>query len=1157
LQASFFIRSHFPEPSFRERTPSEIGTIPDDRPFDFVHSTGMEQSVRPILKWMIVLMLLTSAAAGGGAYWFYIRSDDLLRNEVIKLLADVAPDLRFGIERANFDLTGRIRLQGLAIQLPGESEPALYIPETIITLDEDKLTSFDNVTIRRFRFVQPRLHAARSVDGRWNWQGILVRCDAKRPLPDVEIEHGSVVVELQRNHKPARVVKLNNINFTGIPAAARRMKVALSTRIDPAGPISATGEIDLSGGPWKIEAKWQRLPVDEELLELAGDLSPTVAEKLQTVRTTMSEMAAKQIATVSIPIHSTTEISSETSPPATRMESRIESRVQSRGMPIGLSCLCDLHVRVQQANGDAPIELQSLAQLQSGQVSNALLPFPLYELRGSLYVDRQQVILRDVRAENGSFRVSMDGKLAPDQPPNLSLHVQDLEIDDAVKARLPESTRKVLNSLGLTGRCDLDIESRQDDGRLFWEGTLKLKNGIVTHEKFPYPIREISGTATLREGRIDVEGHGMASGIPVRLITGWVTNPGPENECLFVIQADNAPINSTLLAACPPAIRKALAELNLQGRHDVRLQISKAAGLGERYKPHAAIKLQDCSCSFKGFPYLITRLQGLVIWDDDEVTFRELRGIHDATVLTGFGTFARTPSPGHLDLTIRAENAAFDRSLEAALPRSLASLWQEFHPVGHFDVESKISWTPGRPCEVTLPRISVADTEITMRNFPWPLQSVKGEFSYEPPLFRMKSFHAQHDDTQIRGRGSAMISHGKPWKVLLDELHVDDLSPNVSFRAALPQRLKNVCDTLNPTGKISISTNRTGSVILTGGGNPPEAFAAKWDVQLLLSDCDVNAGIRIEDIHGRINLKGETDSRTTVVSNQLDLDSISIFRQASGLAHQITRVQGPIRFQDGQLIAGSRTLFASTARTGSGAEPRTSEESIRGEAIDGTLTLDAVADLRKQPEFRLGVTLSRGRLERYAQQYLRGQSDLAGLMNGWIQIAGNSNGEPRLQGRGALQIAPAALYELPLIVQIFRTLQLDATDRRAFDRADLIFKITDSRFNFETIDLVGKPISLRGRGYVRFDGTMQFDFYSMLARSQVRIPVIHEIAGALSRGWVGVKITGSIGAPQTRNVPLPEFDDALKQFLGTFDPAGVLPIAQPNPRNTKGTLMQP
>jgi hypothetical protein len=265
----------------------------------------------------------------------------------------------------------------------------------------------------------------------------------------------------------------------------------------------------------------------------------------------------------------------------------------------------------------------------------------------------------------------------------------------------------------------------------------------------------------------------------------------------------------------------------------------------------------------------------------------------------------------------------------------------------------------------------------------------------------------------------------------------------------------------------------------------------------------------------------------------LDLDSISVFRQPSGLAHQISRVVGPIKMHDGVFTGGSGELASPQPPS----KPPHLSERISGDAIDGKLTLDVVADLREEPDYKLQVTLSRGRLESYAQQYLRGQSGLAGVMNGWLFLWGRGKSEEQIKGRGALQIAPAAIYELPVFVKIFQALRLDAVDRTAFERADVLYHIDNSRFSFDTIDLVGNAISLRGRGYVRFDGAMQFDFYSMLAKNQVRIPVIHEIAGMLSRGWVGVKVWGHVGAPQTRIIPVPEVDAALKQFLGTFEPS--------------------
>lgn len=1089
-----------------------------------------------IFKWMIVLLLLIAVASGTGVYWYYLRSDELLRVEVLKQLNALAPDLKWAVESAKFDFSGRIRIQGLAILLPGDVEPAFYVPEMIATLDEQQLTEFEKISIQRLRLVHPRLHLSRQQD-RWNWQGIDWRPNPNRPIPEFEIEHGTVVVELQRDQRSSRKLKLEDLNITAVPSASRKLTAVLSTRIDPAGPLSATVDVNLDGPPFQLEAKWLRLPVDDDLLELVGEFSPGVQGKLAEARRTMDTLVASQAASSPIPSRGSDGPQVLNAAPVS-LRSQIPL-LPASASPFGVKCNCDLHCRLKWVDANVPLQYQVLAEVRSGQFSHSLLPFPLYEIRGSVYADPRQVIIRNLRAENATTRLYLNSRLVPNEGPRLKLQVRNVQIDDALKSRLPEIVRKYVNSLSLTGLCDLDLGTTQTEipG---WEGELHLTEGFVAHEKFPYPIRDVHGTVRLKGKRIEIEGKGKASGVPVTM-EGFVVDPGPENQSEFVVTARNVPIDSVLLDACPVPIRKALTELDLQGLHDVRMRLWKEPGLGQRFRTSTLIGVHDSSCMFRGFPYRINRLSGLVKWEEDVVSFQNLKGMHDETELTGEGQYLRSAGPGRLDLTIHALNAAFDRSLEAALPASLHRLWQEFQPAGRFDVDTQITWVQGQPCQVVLPRIKVTGAEVTMQSFPWPMRGIEGEFVYEPSRLIIKSVSAQHDDTQIRGRGVAVFPAGQPWRVQFDELHVDDLIPNATFRKALPSPLQKTFDALNPTGKFSIATTRQGTVVLSGG---PDGVSSSWDVHLLLADCSLSAGVPIEDIHGRMNLQGSSGSAGTNLTGQLDLDSISVFRQPSGLAHQITRVIGPFSLQDGVFTGGAKILA-----TPPSANPKPqvhSSERINGEFIDGKLTLDVVADLRQEPDYRLQVSLTRGKLESYAQQYLRGQSNLAGVMNGWLFLWGKGRDADKIKGRGELQVAPAALYELPLFVKLFQALRLDATDGAAFERADVRYSIANSYYRFDAIHLKGSTINLHGRGYVRFDGAMQLDFYSMLSRNRMQMPLISDIAGMLGRGWVGVKVTGSVGAPETRIVAVPELDEALKQFLGAFEPSSLRPAPRMN-----------
>ena len=99
-------------------------------------------------------------------------------------------------------------------------------------------------------------------------------------------------------------------------------------------------------------------------------------------------------------------------------------------------------------------------------------------------------------------------------------------------------------------------------------------------------------------------------------------------------------------------------------------------------------------------------------------------------------------------------------------------------------------------------------------------------------------------------------------------------------------------------------------------------------------------------------------------------------------------------------------------------------------------------------------------------------------MNGWAELAGNSSDPKDVTGRGQLLIHPAALYELPVFIQIFKTLSLATPDKTAFNYALTSFNIGNRMVNFSGIDLIGDAISLRGRGWARFDGPLQLQFYS-------------------------------------------------------------------------------
>ena len=1063
---------------------------------------------------MIFLVLLLAVAAGGTAYYFYCRSDEGLRQMVLRQLEATAPTLKFELARAQWDMIGRVHLHGLTIRLPEDDEekPSIEIPKVEATLESRPLTDFENVVIQKLRIINPRVRAIRSSAGEWNFSGLALTSTSSGAPPEVEIEYGTVSVEVQLPRRPARRLKFQNVNVTAVPTDSRRLAIQVAALLEPAGPLSMDLRINLDGPKWECVSRepW-RIPVDSKLLQLLSDLSPEAAVQFAKVAKWIEVARGMQsTGATSIPD-----------------ESLLGDPAPTEGIvpDFGLRCVCDVTFQISHNNTSTRPEFRALFAISEGQLTNDLLPLPLHELRGNILVDSRQIIASDFHASSGSMQFAFDGEIVPSKPIQGTMKLRGIELTDDLKSRLPESLRKVLLPLGLTGICNADLSVTHDSGKWQPKIDLTLTRGTVKDIRFPVAVHNVQGELHILNDVVTFHGTGKYANQPVA-VEGTVRNPGPGHQAEIVIKSHNLPLDDESIEASPAPVQRTIKALNLSCRHDLLLRITRPAGIGQKYKLELADKIHDGRISFQGFRYEVQKFQGFLKWSGDDVTFSNLSGTHDGTELTGYGTFRRQPGPGVLELFIDATDGAFDRSLKEALPEKLKLVWNDFQPKGNFDIKTQIHWIPGQPCDIEIPSMMVRHGEVLMRTFSWPLQNLHGEFTYSTRTARleMKEMHAEHDETQLSGSGFGSFPNGAPWRLKFNQLNVDNLTPNSTLRNALPAGVQRVYDILQPKGDFSFY----GPVEFLGPQEGEETISASWNLKTVLSGCEIHAGTSIDHVRGVVQLEGTWDGHQADLNGELNLDSISVFGKGNSQSYEITSVRGPISFHESKFIAGTSSAIPPRKNTPDPAQR------ISGKAIGGTVYLDAVVDVESETGYQVFVELEKGFLERYAQQYLRGRSNLAGVMNGWIHLYGKGAGSEQMQGVGKLRIAPAALYELPLFVQMFSLPQLRVPDKTAFEQADLNFTVADERFDFKSIELLGDAMSLRGRGYVRFDGGMELEFGSRPGRGRRRM-FQNLFMGA---EWIAVRVTGNVGNPRVAYIPLPDLDDAMRQF---FNPRQMMP----------------
>ena len=215
-------------------------------------------------------------------------------------------------------------------------------------------------------------------------------------------------------------------------------------------------------------------------------------------------------------------------------------------------------------------------------------------------------------------------------------------------------------------------------------------------------------------------------------------------------------------------------------------------------------------------------------------------------------------------------------------------------------------------------------------------------------------------------------------------------------------------------------------------------------------------------------------------------------------------------------------------------------ERITARLFDGTLLLDGASTLSDTPEYKVLLQLRNARLEKFAALHAPKQRDLRGITNGSVQLQGKGSTPQGVTGRGTMQISPAALLDLPVVLQMYRGLSLTPPKDYTFNSARLDFDIRFARFQFRSIVLEGDTISFVGRGTTDFDNNVNLDFYSFLPRGPLSIPIISDVIGEATKGWVRIAVTGKLSDPKTE---IKTVDEALKNLLGLW-PQPVLPIKQ-------------
>ena len=1101
-----------------------------------------------VIRWMLLIGLGVTVVAGGAGFHYWNQRHELVETQLRLRFDEVAPELRLVLGQTHLDGLHRLTLSDVELRDRKTDQPLFRARNVTVHFDSQMLMDHQQVVVRSVLVDGAEALVVRQEDGRWNWQNYNFNppSSSVKSLPQVDIRQLRLQLHLKHGDDiPSARLVLTSPLIQAVPASAHQLDLQGEVELAGAGTLDLSGSCDLATGEWSLGGQLEDLVADQKLLELAQSTSPQMRTQLQQLdRTLQGVLPARQ--TVSSNPDSALLIGHDIST-APRFQGRL-----------------DLQFDIGQKPGQQIPVFRLFVDIKDGQLSVPGLPVRLTDVKAVFFANNEQVELRVHQAQYEDSQLSGQFKMRT-QPgaaaPAGSFKLVNFPVGARLRPMCPPSVQRLFDHFDPDLRVSAEgqVVRRHDGKWILGNVEADVFEGRLKHHRFQYQLTDIRAKLrqrplqeTVGEVVIDVWAQGRVSKTTWKAVGFW-KNLGPEVESHFDLDVADFPLDGRFREGLEPAPKRVVESLNLAGLATGRLSLHRPPGVHRKTDVTIDAEVTNASLQFRGFPFLIEQLSGHVFFNavnsgpqkTARWEFSKLHGRHGDTEIFGDGHFDGLPRPGVLDLTVQARRLALDSDLYSALADSQQNLWRLLEPSGLCDVTAKIDWTavPDQTAVVNFPAdtpVRIYDARIRPKPFPYAMDVEEAIISFDPndpehsgvQYCKIHSFKASHKDAPIVATGWAQHHSDGQWQVHFGHLTAKQLPPDDDLRAALPNEWREILTRLHRRGRVSVNDSE---LDFRGGSDGHTDVTAAWNMDLHLHNCTLSAGLDLEKVTGRVTAVGSWDGEHLNNQGEIELDSTRV------LDMPLTKIRGPYTIEDAKLVLGAQEVLKSGKSTK--VEPGSR---MTAQAYGGTLFVDAVVDSRPGRGYLLFTELKDGLLQSFARDKIDGSGQLRGNVDAWLALSGEGDLPGDAKGSGQLEISPAALYELPVVLEVLSAFtSLTPSKKTAFDYAILSFDVLNERFDFNQVDLVGESMALRGRGSVGFGGDVVLDFYSRPTKSRRSLQLGNLIGNLLVNGatqWTKVEVRGTTERPQARLLPTAQLDDSLRQFLGAFNPApGTVP----------------
>jgi len=283
--------------------------------------------------------------------------------------------------------------------------------------------------------------------------------------------------------------------------------------------------------------------------------------------------------------------------------------------------LADVQARVftsSDANSTEPIQFLADVSFDQASLQIEALPQPVLDISAQASVTPDSVNIKQATGRYGQGQVTLTGglRLARGGEPqyyHLKIATEQMPVDEATMAVLPESIRQSVSAFQIEGPVNLVVDVKKADSHepAEYVAAVECLGDTVNHKRFPYPLRDV-------RGRIAIDSTGVTfTGIEVKpeqpfdwesasaiLIDGHVDwAEGHPGDAIFAVRAHDLLFTEALGQALPEALKGVYRDLSPRGPFDVNLptlKITRDAADRQVLEFDGQMDLKTCSLQVSG-----------------------------------------------------------------------------------------------------------------------------------------------------------------------------------------------------------------------------------------------------------------------------------------------------------------------------------------------------------------------------------------------------------------------------------------------------------------------------------------------------------------------------------------------------------------------------